>query len=114
MNDDKDDSNDISNDPFQKSWGEIKNKITPIVNCVIIFILFILDIILTNIKYSIIRYINKDYEEENNENNNIINEKETSIKINDNEHKIKIKLNDNIYIKQINSDNIYKFKKILI
>ena len=138
---------------FEESWNKIENKKIAIVNCVIILIIFILNLQLTNLKYSIIRYINKDYEENSNNNENISNENNNNQNDNDNninnsekhnfnngndnyyennnnennikikniqliiknkEYNAHIKLDDNLYLKDIHSDNIYKFKKIKI
>ena len=100
---------DLKNNPFETLWKD--NKATPIVNCVSIFILFILSIQLTKIKNSIIRYINEEYENDDKKER----EKDTILVMNDGEYKAKIKVNNNIYIKDINNEeNIYKSKKIFI
>ena len=115
-----DDNNNSSNNDneLEELWNEDKNG--PIINCIIKFILFLLSNELTNIKYSIIHYLNMDYIEENNNNDykdiNDNNDKEikNTVMIKNNEYNVKIKINENIYIKQIDTNNIYRFKKILI
>jgi hypothetical protein len=100
---------DLKNNPFETLWKD--NKATPIVNCVSIFILFILSIQLTKIKNSIIRYINEEYE---NDDKNA-REKGSILVMNNGEYKAHIIVNYNIYIKDINNEeNIYKLKMISI
>jgi len=66
------------------------------------------------IKYSIIDYINMNYEEDKTKNNVGVNTKQTSITIKDQKYNVKVKLNEILYIKHTTENKIYKFKKILI
>ena len=61
-----DDNNNSSNNDNESEelWNE--DKIGPIINCIVKFILFLLSIELTNIKYSIIHYLTMAYINKNN------------------------------------------------
>ena len=82
---------------------------------------FILNYNLLKVKYCIIDYLNKNYEENDEEDINHenieLNEVRTSIVINNSKYNAKIKLNEVLYLQQANSnekEQIYKFKKIFI
>ena len=97
------------NNPYEESWNKIETKITPIINCVIVLIIFILNLLLTDIKYSIIRYINKDYDDDNsNENSsNEINNNNQNYSNSEN----KIMNNENVFGKENNNNiNCIKFE----
>ena len=106
---------DSSVEELENLWN--KKKILPIVNSILILIIFFLNIKHTKIKLMIINYLNLNYDDnEEDENNENIenNEKETSIILKDNKYNVKIKLNKIMYLKEIGTGKIYKFKKILI
>jgi hypothetical protein len=105
-------STDKSNNKFDKDWKD--NKTLPIVNCVIKFIIFCIYTKLSGIKYLIVRYLNKDYEEDSNNDQEKDKEKTTKIKINDVEYNVSIKFNERLYIKTINNGKINKFLKVKI
>ena len=99
-----------------------KSKILYI-NIVAKFVLFVLIIYLMKVKYCIIDYLNKNYEENNvevediNHENIGLNEVSTSIIINNCNYVTKIKLNEILILQKIDNEGkgqIYKFKKIKI
>jgi hypothetical protein len=116
---------------LDKEWND--NKSINIVNIVFKLFLTLFTGILIFIKYSIIDYLNKNYEanedEDENQENDEINEVKTSLILNNNKYETQIKLNHILYLQPINSIsndinkdvnnniiklNIFKFKKINI
>ena len=134
QNSDNDDPNNSSsensmNDDFKyygglnKEWNDKKPIL--IVNIVCKYLLTSFFPILISVKYSIINYLNKNYEvnedEDENKQNDETNEVKTSLILNNNKYETQIKLNHLLYlqpINEINTDtskkNIYKFKKLNI
>ena len=113
--------NNIENE-LNKEWS--KKKYLIIVNFILKFIFVSFMSFLINVKYNIIEYLNKTYEEsedEEEQKNNKINveknEVTTSININNAEYDTRIKLNDILYLQEIDSENNgkkFKFKKLYI
>ena len=84
----------------EKDWNEKKNL--PITNCIFIFIVFFLNVELTNIKNLLYHYINKDYGDDNINNENEENEKTGSMLVNNKNYNVKVKFKETIYLKYIN------------
>ena len=93
------------------------------INVVIKLLLIVFDNKLINIKYCIIDYLNRNYEEDYDDNEININKQagintvSTSIVIDDCKYNTNIKLNEILYLQQINNisfGKIFKFKKINI
>ena len=97
---------------YKKQWDDNKN--TLYANFVFKLFLSIAASILLRIKYSIIDYINMNYEEDKTKNNVGVNTKQTSITIKDQKYNVKVKLNEILYIKYTTENKIHKFKKIKI
>ena len=110
----KDSKND---DIFNKNWND--NKLILYVNIILKFFICCLIANLIKIKYTIIDYINKNYEDKEDEDEALKEKLEvnTSLTINNNNYNTKIKLNHILYLQQIGSlekENIYRFKKVNI
>ena len=105
---------DLSND-----WD--KKKFIFYIAMISELLAFILNYKLLKVKYCIIDYLNKNYEENDEEDINHenigLNEVKTSIFINNSKYNVRIKLNEVLYLQQANNNEkepIYRFKKILI
>jgi len=115
---------DIYPEPKDLINGWKDNKMSHFINIPIKFILFLIIAIgiILRFKYLIIDYLNMNYQENDNdgkenngnEDNIELNEKRTSIIINNNSYNVRIKLNHILYLQQIDNNKIHKFKKILI
>lgn len=113
------------NDPIAKKLDEELNKKMKIlyINIVAKIVLLVLITNLMKVKYCIIDYLNKNYEENEDEEEDInhenigLNEVSTSIIINNCNYFTKIKLNEILILQKIDNEEkeqIYKFKKIKI
>ena len=111
------------NQLLEKGWQ--KKRTLHFLNLPVKIILILFTRILFHLKYSIIDYINKNYEpneneeveENSNSKNDQINEVNTSLIINNIKYNTIIKLNHILYLQRIDSsgkENIFKFKKIKI
>ena len=122
MNDDFD-NNFV--DALEKEWNDKKSIL--IVNIICKLFLTIFSVALISVKYSIINYLNKNYEvnededEDENQENDETNEVKTSLILNNNKYETQIKLNHVLHLqpindisKDINNKNIFKFKKLNI
>ena len=109
---------------LENEWDKHKAKhyITFVIELIIFSLVLGLS---TTMKYSVIDYLNMNYYEEDedideeidenrNKNKIELNEKTTSIIINNANYNVRTKLNQVLYLQQIGNDKIYKFKKILI
>ena len=110
----KDSKND---DIFNKNWND--NKLILYVNIILKFFICCLIAYLIKIKYTIIDYINKNYEDKEDDDEALKEKLEvnTSLTINNNNYNTKIKLNHILYLQQIGSsekENIFRFKKVNI
>ena len=117
-------NNNVTKDAID-NWND--NKIIHFINIPIKYIISIIiciGIVLRGI-YLIIDYLNMNYQDKDddekednrnsvNENNIELNEKRTTIIIDNNKYNVRIKLNHVLYLQQIDNNKIHKFKKILI
>jgi len=94
---------------YHNLWG--KRKIIPGINIVFKFLIFIFNAILSaNVKTLIMNYLNLNFKEGREEKY----EKNTSVLIDNNTYNVKIIANEILYLKQIDSGTIHKFKQISI
>ena len=121
-------NDDLDNNFFKElddEWGD--KKLILLVNIICKLFLLCLLPTLISVKYSIIDYLNKNYEvnededEDENKENDEINEVKTSLILNNNKYETQIKLNHILYLqpindinKDINKKKIFKFKKVNI
>ncbi len=117
-------NDDFSNyDILNEEWDDKKSIL--IVNIICKFLVTIFIPILISVKYSIINYLNKNYEviedEDEKQENDEINEVKTSLILNNTKYETQIKLNHLLYLQPINDintdiskKNIFKFKKLNI
>ena len=97
---------------YNELWEN--KKIIPGINAALKFFIFAFNASLSGyIKTLIIHYLNLNYEDEREEKDKKY-EKNTSVVINNNTYNITIISNDILYLKQIDSGEIYKFKQISI
>ena len=114
-------SNNSIDDALYNEWNDKKYIIAVSIACSLLLMIF--DIIMINVKYTIIDYLNKNYEEIEDEEGNPKdedlekNEVTTSLTIRNNKYNATIKLNHILYLQQINTSGdefLYKFKKVKI
>ena len=105
---------------LEKNWTN--NKMKHFLNIPIQFLITYLLFLFTKNIYLILDYLNMNYQENDEEEENIyekrkkieLNEKRTCIMINNVNYNVRIKLNDVLYLTGYENNKIYKFKKILI